>query len=235
MQYCSIYFVILQYCSIFASSNGDNVITVAKKQKFKVINNSTFILNFKYMTSDEIWKNVPGYDKYYISNYGRVKNLDYKRSGREVIMLPGRIRNGYIVVVLSQNAVRKTYLLHRLVAEAFIPNPNNNPQVNHKDGDKTNNHISNLEWVTRKENVRHSFEKLGRIGSKPCLGKKGELCPLSKSVIQMQNGVVVAEYSSIKEAYERTRVPSDSISKCCKGERDVAGGYEWKFKSPPTI
>lgn len=76
----------------------------------------------------------------------------------------------------------RTCLLHRLVAESFIPNPDGNPQVNHKDGNKINNHRSNLEWVTRKKNVKHSFEKLSRISS--TLEKKGKFSRASKSVVQ---------------------------------------------------
>lgn len=176
------------------------------------------------MAENEVWKNVVGYNKYLVSSYGRIKNLDYKRSGKDMMLSPGKIRNGYLVVVLSQNAVRKTCLLHRLIAEAFIPNPNHLPQVNHKDGNKTNNYISNLEWVTRKENVRHSFDCLGRVSP------SGKSCSSSKPVVQYLNGIEISEYSSIREAHRLTNIPSGNISKCCKGIRKIAGGFKWRFK-----
>lgn len=181
------------------------------------------------MNKDEIWKKVDGYDKYLISNYGRIKNLDYKRSHKEMLMSSGKIKNGYLVIVLSKNATRKTFLLHRLVANAFIPNPQNLPQVNHIDGDKTNNCVANLEWVTRKENVKHSFEKLGRISSTK--GKEGGLSPAAKAVVQYYKRKRVAEYGSIKEASFRTGIDEVSISYSCRGIVKLAGGYRWKFKS----
>jgi hypothetical protein len=110
----------------------------------------------------EIWKNIKGYEnKYQISNFGNVKSLDYinnlgkLKKGKK---LKYRItEKGYNSAMLYNNGVQKCYRVHRLVAEAFIDNKNNKPFINHKDGNKLNNNIYNLEWCTHKENVQHAF------------------------------------------------------------------------------
>lgn len=98
----------------------------------------------------EIWETVKGYEKYVVSNLGKVKQ-------NEIEVKTYQDKRGYVRVSLN-NGKANTCLVHRLVAEAFIPNPENKPEVNHIDGNKQNNCISNLEWVTRGENVRHSIE-----------------------------------------------------------------------------
>lgn len=102
----------------------------------------------------EEWKIIDGYSRYIISNTGEVKNL---KTGR--ILKKDSSRN-YYEVVLSKNGKTKKYSIHRLVAEAFIPNPENKPQVNHKDGNKLNNNLDNLEWCTTKENAEHARDIL---------------------------------------------------------------------------
>lgn len=108
---------------------------------------------------NEIWRDIPGYDGLYqVSNCGRVKSFQL---GNERILKLRKIVDGYVVVHLCQKRICKNFLVHRLVAEAFLPNPDNKSDVNHKDGDKCNNCLENLEWVTRSENVRHTI-KTGR-------------------------------------------------------------------------
>ena len=105
---------------------------------------------------DELWKPVPDYEGYHVSNFGRIKRI-YK-NGKLKILNPTLIRKGYPRVCLCKDNQKKTFLVHRLVAKTFIPNPENKPQVNHLDGCKLNNHVSNLEWATQSENMRHAYD-----------------------------------------------------------------------------
>ena len=103
---------------------------------------------------NEIWKPIVGYEGLYeVSNLGNVRSLNYNGTGEIKIMKPGISKNGYLQVLLYINGKRKMYKVHRLVAQAFIPNPDNKPQINHKSEDKTLNTVDNLEWTTAKENT----------------------------------------------------------------------------------
>ena len=106
----------------------------------------------------EIWRWIQGYENLYqISNYGRVKSFPRNGTGKEVkILRPGFNKFGYLIVTLSKNNKPSYPRIHRLVAKTFIPNPENKPEVNHKDGNKFNNYYENLEWVTSSENNRHA-------------------------------------------------------------------------------
>lgn len=101
----------------------------------------------------ERWQDIEGYDNYEVSTHGRIRN---KRLG--IIMRTHGNRGGYEQLCLTQNGNRRTCKVHRLVAETFIPNPDNLPQVNHIDGDKWNNNIDNLEWCTPQQNMQHAIE-----------------------------------------------------------------------------
>lgn len=117
--------------------------------------------------TEEIWRPVVGYEGLYeVSSYGRVRSLD--RYDNRNCFRKGELMNffygcGYLKVVFSKNGIVKKYLVHRLVAQAFIPNPDNLPQVNHKDEDKTNNMVDNLEWCTAKYNINYGTSKERRI------------------------------------------------------------------------
>ena len=106
---------------------------------------------------EEIWRPIPDWEDYHISNFGRVKH-------KARILKPALIRAGYLQVGLHKDGKQKRFLLHRLVALAFIPNPDSKPEINHRDGFKFNCHVSNLEWATRSENIRHAV-KFGLIKS----------------------------------------------------------------------
>lgn len=149
---------------------------------------------------EKIWKNIKGTKGYYfISNFGEVKRVRYNKT---IFMKP------YMNVYLYVKIFSKHYAIHRLVAEMFIPNPDKKPEVNHKDGNKLNNHIDNLEWVTRKENMQHRLYVLGtnsntkkqrkaarqnikngikngrnRLSSKPIYCNETKLCYFSKNDI----------------------------------------------------
>jgi hypothetical protein len=107
----------------------------------------------------EIYNWIKGYENLYkVSNYGNVKTYNWRNSKREAILKPAKTKDGYLQVALQKDGKLKSFKVHRLVALTFLDNPENKPQVNHIDCDKTNNKITNLEWVTAKENTAHSIK-----------------------------------------------------------------------------
>lgn len=150
----------------------------------------------------EVWKDIPGYaGMYQVSNLGRVKSLerDTKRSRPQHIkerilkQTPNKTSGNYLQVYLADAGKYKAFLVHRLVAQAFIPNTDNKPVVNHKDGNKQNNCLENLEWCTHKENVLHAFVTGLNI---PIDKRKNGVWNV---VIEVQNGKYkVLEYSPIE-------------------------------------
>lgn len=163
----------------------------------------------------EIWKDIKGFEGLYqISNYGRVKSLNYRLTGKEQLMTQGTTHKGYKKVKFLDH---KKYFVHRLVAEAFIPNPDNLPQVNHKDEDKTNNHVVNLEWCTNKYNINY-----GNGIIKSCKKR-------CKKVYQYTlNGEFVKEWKSTQEC-GRNGFKQGAIVRCCKGEIKTHKGYRWSY------
>lgn len=171
-------------------------------------------------TETEIWKDIPDYEGYQVSNLGRGKSLF--RSGRknEIILNPLKSSNGYLKFTLSLNGKTKQMLIHRLVAIVFIPNPENKPTVNHKFGNKWDNRASVLEWNTHAENRSHTF--------------KFKLDNVSIPVTQYDlSGIKIKNFDSIVEASEKTGANQDSIRICIKGGRlKSAGGFIWKKTFP---
>lgn len=175
----------------------------------------------------EIWKDVVGYEGLYqVSNLGRVKSLNYNRTGKEKIMKPISHKYGYLKVNLRKNNSEKKFLIHRLVAQAFLPNPNNLPQVNHKDENPSNNIVTNLEYCDAKYNSNYGTrnEKL----SINLTNRKD----LSKVVLQIDKNtnVIINIFPSIREAERQTGCSNKNIQRCCKGKSKSAYGYKWSYK-----
>jgi len=137
--------------------------------------------------------------------------------------------HGYLNANLYLGGKQKTYLLHRLVAGLFIPNPNNLPEVNHIDGNKMNNDVSNLEWCTRSYNIKHGIENgLITVHMK---GKSGNKHHRSKTVEQIDDGGnVIAEWGSAREAARETGINYGTISNVLINRGKTAGGYKWGYK-----
>lgn len=158
------------------------------------------------MIEIEEFRDVPGYEGLYeVSNLGRVR-----RNGK--ILKLGKVR-GYLHVNLCKNGIKKQAKVHRLVALAFLPNPQNLPQINHKDEDKTNNAVDNLEWCTSQYNNNYS---------------------LSKPVLQFdKSGNFIKEWPSMIKVEEELGIDHSNISKCCLGlyHHKTAGGFIWKYKN----
>ena len=137
----------------------------------------------------QIWKDIEGYKGHYqISNYGNVRSLK-----KDAFLMKGGYLKGYKIISLWKNGTGKMFRVHRLVAAAFIPNPENKPCVDHIDGDRANNHADNLRWVTVKENQNNPITKSKWIGKKAKPHHE-------KAVEQIKNGIVVNVFVSIQEA-----------------------------------
>lgn len=176
----------------------------------------------------EIWKPVVGYEGFYeVSNLGRVKTLYYNR-----LLTQAKDKYGYYKVNLYLNGKAKSYTVHRLVALAFVDNPDGKPCVGHKDETTTNNFASNLEWVTWAENDRMPLHR--KRMSEHCNWRgKGALHNCSKAVLQFDNeGNFIAEYGSMREAERKLGISHSAIASCClEGRYKSAGGFVWKYKS----
>ena len=180
---------------------------------------------------NEIWRDIQGYEGIYmVSNQGNVLSVNFgsMHSGKPKVMKLSKSSSGYLHVQLYKNGVAKTLLVHTLVANAFIPNPDCLPEVNHKDGDKTNNTVSNLEWVTKSQNTIHAIKNNFRPVNHS-LGKKGKDCKTSKPVEQYNlDGSFIRLWDSREDAAASLGVRRSSICDCANGRKKTCCGYVWK-------
>lgn len=159
---------------------------------------------------EEVWKDIKGYEGIYqLSNLGRIKNIK-----RNIIRRPSGHNGGYQIILLCKEGVMRGFSIHRLVAEAFIPNPENKPEVNHIDEDKTNNSASNLEWVTSKENNNYGT----RVQRS------------SKGIIITNTSGKTLEFPSMTACADYLGCTVSSISYCVRNKKQNREGYTFKYK-----
>lgn len=172
---------------------------------------------------EEIWKDIEGFEgSYQVSNLGRVKSF---HRGKWNNISPCESTKGYLQVFLHKNGKRKRFFVHRLVAQAFIPNPDNLPQINHKDEDKANNMVDNLEWCTAEYNLNYGTRNK-RASEKMRNGEK------SKVVYQYTlKGEFIKEWPSLGEVGRQLGFSEGTISSCCLGKtrQNYGYGYLWRY------
>lgn len=205
-----------------------------KKLENNIENKSRF---FDY---HEVWKDIEGYEGIYkVSNLGRIKSYDrtislirlgttVKRHVKGSLKKASISNNGYLQISLFKEDKKKDFLVHRLVASAFIPNTYSKRTVNHIDGDKLNNYSSNLEWATYSENHKHAYDDLNKKAY--MTGRTNELNHNSKGVVMRDElGNELNRFPSISEAERSTGILNSSIVACLKGRNKTAGGYKWNY------
>ena len=184
----------------------------------------------------EIWKTAVYDDEIYeglykVSNLGRILSLNYRNTGKAEVMKPGKNIDGYFFVILSKNKETKTCLVHRLVAFTFLENPENLPEVNHKDEDKTNNFMflnedgsvdkekSNLEWKNHRDNCNHGTRN------------KRSAKARSKKVLQLSlSGELIREWPSAMEIQRQLGFHQSAVCNCCNGKLPHYKGFKWCYK-----
>ena len=184
----------------------------------------------------EIWNTIEGYPNYEVSNLGNVRSLNYLGHNKTELLKQTTNTHGYKTVALFKDGKVKRCFIHRLVAQAFIDNPQNLPQINHKDEDKTNNCVTNLEWCTRSYNINYGTrnervsQKLSKNPPKPMLGRLGKDNPLSKQIYQYtKDGTLVKIWNCITDVERELGFHHNNISSCSLGKINSAYGYKWKY------
>ena len=176
----------------------------------------------------EIWKLIAGHNNYYeISNLGNIRSIartinlknGFQRKLKSKVLKTCLNENGYYIVNIKNNNIPYNPKIHRLVATAFIPNPYNKLTVNHKDGNKQNNNVLNLEWATHSENIKHAYNhKLNNCES--------QYKPVSQ---YSKTGKFIREHESISAAKKHLNIKGGHIGEVCNGRRKTAYGFIWKF------
>ena len=190
----------------------------------------------RYLAMEEVWKDVVGYEGLYqVSNFGNVKSLNWKNTGTQKELWLKPHNRGYYQVELAKDGKKKCFMVHRLVAVAFVSNPNGFPQVNHKDENKRNNCAENLEWCSQSYNTIYSLKRHPERNAKNGGHRKGcrfKGANSDKHIIQLtQDGELVKEWICSRDIFLETGMSDWSISECCRGNRKTAYGYKWQYAS----
>lgn len=184
----------------------------------------------------EIWRDIQGYEGLYqISSMGRVKSLNYGRTGKEGILKQRITKNGYLYVTFYKEGKEKNFYIHRLVATAFIPNLENLLEVNHKDENKQNNCVDNLEFCIHQYNVnygtrneRHSKSLKGRKLPQEQIEKR--IKKSQKPILQLtKDGEFIKKWLSIKQASIELKISNGNISRCCQSQLKTYKGFKWGY------
>lgn len=178
---------------------------------------------------EEIWKDIDGYENIYqISNYANVRR--FYKNGKIKILKPSKNKDGYLCVSLSKDNIKKSYRINCLVAKAFVPNPNNLPEVDHIDTDKDNNIWTNLKWVTRIENMNNKLTKQKREEESEKYGRSGKDNYKSIKIAQLSlDGELIKIWESMREAERLGGFNNCCIGRCCKGACKSHKGFKWMF------
>ncbi len=181
------------------------------------------------------WLPVPNYEGLYeVSNLGKIKSINYNHTKVEKILAEKSHKSGYKTVVLCKNGEKKNKSIHILVASAFIPNPQKKCQVNHIDGNKSNNCVENLEWVTASENIRHSFASLGK--KSPNKGRFGKSHYASVQIFQYSlDGKFVRAWDCVSDAARGLNCNPSQILNNAKGRTKTCHGFMWRYEKVESI
>lgn len=179
---------------------------------------------------EEIWKDIEGYEGLYqVSNMGNVRSLRFRKTNKTNILKLSNDSRGYQRICLFKDDKRKCYLVHRLVAQAFISNESNYAEVNHKDENPSNNRVENLEWCDAKYNVNYGTRTVR--AKQKIIYKNGIEHHNSKPICQYtKEGELVKTWYSISDAHRELGFNMGSISMCANGKRQTCGGYIWKYE-----
>ncbi len=216
-----------------------NVAGTCKKCKKE---NSGFCINDILDLDGEIWVDIINWEGLYsVSNKSRIKRLPRvfaDKTGRlqnlreKILKTPECTTSGYNMIYLEANGMLLKTTVHRIVAQHFIPNPENKPEVNHKNGIRNDNRLDNLEWCTTSENIKHSFSVLGRKPSMSMLGKTGKLHPSSKRVNQIDiiSGCIINTFDSMTLAIQSgNATDKKNLSLCCMGINKKHNNFKWEY------